>query len=290
MKQIEFKPIEEKTMNDRLVNLYGSNLVGLYTAVEPLYKMEGTEKPALPLLLELNEKDGKFPYEEADIKVMVFGRENNNWNDTKRRNGTEYTGYTYNFNLQTNEDILNEIRGRHDNLSAGEKEVYGICDIYHDYCYEDTGVAKNQFTQRMNRFVELLRNRMGTKKVETIWNNVSKIGLCRAGFGGSCGQPTAQIKDIEKSRFNVVAEEVRILKPDIVIFMTGVEADGIIREKFGLPEDGFTPVRESMFLHRVNLPGVKYAARTIHPVRKSNTELEEYYNALTDDILSNYKK
>ena len=34
MKQIEFVPIEERTMNDKLVNLYGKHIVGLYTDIE----------------------------------------------------------------------------------------------------------------------------------------------------------------------------------------------------------------------------------------------------------------
>lgn len=37
MKQITFTPIEEKTLNDKLVNLYGSHLVGLYTETERIY-------------------------------------------------------------------------------------------------------------------------------------------------------------------------------------------------------------------------------------------------------------
>lgn len=50
MKQIVYQPKEEIDLNDRLVNLYGSKLVGLYSDFEPLFDREGI-KPALPLLL-----------------------------------------------------------------------------------------------------------------------------------------------------------------------------------------------------------------------------------------------
>ncbi len=53
MKQIVFQPKEEIDLNDRLVNLYGSKLVGLYTDLEPLFEREGNIKPSLPLLLWL---------------------------------------------------------------------------------------------------------------------------------------------------------------------------------------------------------------------------------------------
>ena len=40
MKQIAFKPKEEIDLNDSLVNLYGSKLVGLYTDLEPLFERD----------------------------------------------------------------------------------------------------------------------------------------------------------------------------------------------------------------------------------------------------------
>ena len=38
MKQIKFQPKEVIDLNDRLVNLYGSKLVGLYIDFEPLFE------------------------------------------------------------------------------------------------------------------------------------------------------------------------------------------------------------------------------------------------------------
>lgn len=282
MKNIQFVPVEENTLNDKLVNLYGPKIPGLYSAVKPLFDNPDAVKPALPLLIELKD-DGS--YENAGLRVMVFGRETNNWNDTVERSECPYG--TYNFNLSTSEDILNEIRGRH---IDGEAEIYGLGDIYHAYCYEDNGVGNTVFTRRQNELIQQLRERLGDRTVEAVWNNVSKIGCGGKDFGRSCRKPTAEIREIEQKYFDVVAEEVKILKTDVVIFLTGFSADGEIKEKFGLSDGDFHSVKEGLFLDRINIPGVKYAARTIHPSRQSKENLKLHFDALVEDIVDNLQK
>ena len=280
MKQIVFQPKEEIDLNDRLVNLYGSKLVGLYTDLEPLFEREGNIKPSLPLLLWLLDDEA---YKKADVKVMIFGRETNNWNDARRSN---LPNGTYNFGLETSDDILGEIMGKHDS----EDEIYGICDTYESYCaataagVTDAEVKPTQFTRRFNQLVEKLKQSMPGKKVEVVWNNIHKIGKGCAGSGNCCGEPTAEIREIVRRGFNVVPDEVEILRPDIVIFLTGSQADNAIMQTFDVDKDAFEAVRPDMFIHRVNLPGVKYAARTIHPSRKGDKEIEEYFDTLIADI------
>lgn len=43
-----------------------------------------------------------------------------------------------------------------------------------------------------------------------------------------------------------------------------------------------------LFLHRLAIPGVKYAARTIHPSRKSDEAINTHFSALIDDIKENF--
>lgn len=277
MKVIKYNPIEEKTLNDKLVNLYGSKLPGLYSAVKPLFDDPEAIKPALPLLIELNDDES---YEKADLRVMVFGRETNNWNDTNERSLYPYG--TYNFNLSTSDDVLNEIRGKH---IEGEPEIYGLGDIYHAYCYEDNGVGKTIFTRRQKQLIQRLSERLGNRKVESVWNNVSKIGCGGKVFGNSCGKPTAKIREIERQYFDVVADEVKILTPDVVLFLTGFGADREIKEIFNISDDDFKSVKEGIFLDRINIPGVRYAARTIHPSRQSNENLKKHFDALIEDII-----
>ena len=277
MENIKYNPIKEKTLNDKLVNLYGHKIPGLYSHVKPLFDDPDAAKPALPLLIELNDDES---YENADIRVMVFGRETNNWNDSNER--SQYPYGTYNFNLSTSDDVLNEVRGKH---IEGEPEIYGLGDLYHAYCYENNGVEKTIFTRRQKQLIQQLSNRLGNLKVEAVWNNVSKIGCGGKDFGKSCRKPTAEIREIECKYFNVIADEVKILKPDVVIFLTGFGADRVIKEIFNLTDEDFNPVKEGVFLDCINIPGVKYAARTIHPSRQSKENLTKHFDALVDDIV-----
>lgn len=277
MKQIVYKSKEEIDLNDRLINLYGSKLVGLYSAFEPLFERKDGIKPALPLLLWLHDCEA---YEKADIKVMIFGRETNNWNDGNRKN---LPNGTYNFGLQTANDIISEI--------MGNDKVCGICDTYENYCNPDSKERKTQFTKRMLSLVEKIRLAMPDKTVEFVWNNIHKVGKGAAGNGRCCGQPTAEIQEIVKHKFNVVPAEIDILKPDIVIFLTGKYADNAIMNTFGITKDEFAPIKDTseLFLHRINIPGVKYAARTIHPSRKSNEVLNSHFEALINNIIAEFK-
>ena len=306
MKQIEFVPIEERTMNDKLVNLYGKHIVGLYTKIEKLYNddwYKGKYKlPAAPLLIELESDDNdKFPYETADIRIMFFGRETNNWDDRHdtRKDKELYTDYgTYNFYLQNNDDILAEIRGRHTdengNDLSGQDERYGLTDIYINYLYsrdENTGkritVGKSPFTKWCYSFVDKLQARYPDKKVEFVWNNLFKIGNTNIMSGHSRSKSNSIIRDIEKEYFDVIESELEILKPDIIIF-TPLDEDKTILEKFNIGQDAYATVDSRLpELKRIDIPNIKYAARTIHPSTQgtSNEIYRAYDIALIDDMM-----
>lgn len=288
MKPIKYNPIEEKDLNDSLVNLYGRHIPDLYMEMEKIYMDESFQvKPAAPLLIELSD-EGDFPYEKGELKVMVFGRENNNWNDKgNRKNTAKYTEYsTYNFNLEDSDDILTEIRGRHADKSGNpvpeDKEMYGLTDIYWDYCYNPLS-HKNQFSKRMIQLINELEEKTG-KKIGLVWNNLFKIGRGNKNIGHSCGLSPQYIQKIEKETFDIVKKEIEILNPDVIIFMSGTAADNAIKEKLGLTSDFRLIDPELPNLLRIDIPGIKYAARTIHPSRKSNEEFYLYSEALIKDI------
>lgn len=139
----------------------------------------------------------------------------------------------------------------------------------------------------------MLKAAFPDKRIECIWNNVHKVGNGALGRGGCCGQPTAEIQQIVKQRFNVVPDEIDILKPDIVIFLTGKYADNAIMNTFGITKNEFVPVNASseLFLDRINIPGIKYSARTIHPSEpfKSNEYFIKHFSALIEDLANNFK-
>ena len=201
----------------------------------------------------------------------VFGRETNNWNDGNRKH---LPNGTYNFDIQTNDDIIAEIMGND-----------GICDTYDSYCRQDSEEPKTPFTKKMLALVERLRQAMPGKSIECVWNNIHKVGNGAAGNGRCCGQPTPEIQEIVRRQFNVVPDELEILKPDIVIFLTGRLADGAIMRTFGIGPEAFAQVNPDLFLHRVNIPGVKYAVRSLHPSRKSRVELSGHFDAIVADII-----
>ena len=287
MNNITYIPIKEKSLNDKLVNLYGPKLPRLYSAVKPLFDDPNAIKPALPLLLELNDDES---YENADLRVMIFGRETNNWNDTEFREAFPFG--SYNFNINTSEDVVAEIMGRH---IEGEEDYFGLGDLYHGYFFEKDKNGKRvnstAFTRRADQLIDLLRIKLPNLKIEYLWNNVSKIGRGGKKFGQCCGKPTSEIREIESKFFNVVRDEIKLLKPDIVIFLTGFYADSDIKEKFGLADSDFHTIKEGIFLHRVDLPGVRYAARTIHPSTpgQRNEYFGKHFEALVEDILNAIK-
>lgn len=284
MKVIKYTPIEEKTLNDKLVNLYGAKIPGLYAAVESLFDDRDTVKPALPLLIELNDDES---YEKADLRIMVFGRETNNWNDEEHRK--DFPLFAYNFDISTSEDVLHEIRGKHfdDELVDNELGIYGICDIYNSYFHEKAE-KQSLFSRRVDSLIDMLRAKVPSMNIEYLWNNLYKIGRGRAGQGKCRGKQTVKIGDIERKYFNIVAEEVRILKPDVIVFMLGYYEDHRIKEIFNLDDSAFHPVKEDIFLDRIDIPGIKYAARTIHPSQPGITKehREAHSNALIEDIIS----
>ncbi len=119
-----FTPKHEADNVDRLINLYGRHLPGLYEELQSVANNpDMTKKAALPLLL-CPIHDGK-DWSEADLKIMVFGRETNNWN----KPGEKY----YNFDLKDSADIIAEIEA--------------IQEIYNSYFNfpDDEEVKKKQF-------------------------------------------------------------------------------------------------------------------------------------------------
>ena len=63
-------------MNKKLLNLYQSKWKMLSATMQDILSDEQLdEKPTNPLLLSINEEE----YQAADIKIMVYGQETNDW-------------------------------------------------------------------------------------------------------------------------------------------------------------------------------------------------------------------
>lgn len=152
-------------------------------------------KAANPLLIKVNQS-----YIDADIKVMIVGQETDGW---------------------------------HGQLNEGKLSVATLMNGYLDYFNQRTENGKNRgkraFWNRKNYrfFEERISSYFSNQSVSFVWNNISKIGK------DGRGKPSPAIRKLERTCFNIFAEEFAILKPDIVIFTTGSTRDSYIKHHFG---------------------------------------------------------
>jgi len=124
-------------------------------------------------------------YQNAEIKVMIVGQETDGWCGV---------------------------------LEENKKNIDSVQETYFNYLYKNNkDKNRRAFWNKKNfkYFQEELINIFSSKKVAFIWNNISKIGK------KSRGKPTSKIENLEKQYFDVFEEELKILKPNIIIFTIG---------------------------------------------------------------------
>lgn len=82
------------------------------------------------------------------------------------------------------------------------------------------GSRKSPFWQYIRKWQQAIEEEYPNKKVSLVWNNILKIGKAK-----EIGEPNEQILQINKESFDVFHEELKILKPHIVVFWTGHSYD-----------------------------------------------------------------
>ena len=187
-------------------------------------------------------------YMKADLRVMFFGQETNYWH--------------------TEMDGTGQFHG----------EISPLLNLYENFyikgnCYSYGG----QFWNGINRFKQLLNKTSKDNNFEFIWNNVVKIGKCGKGF-------PSQINDITNKYFNVISDEIKITKPDILVFLSGPYYDNEIKKTIGdfksFPIDSF-PQRK---LCRLEFKDKPIAFRTYHPNYLWRNGIDNYFNAIINEI------
>ncbi len=121
-------------------------------------------------------------FEKSDIKVMIFGQETWGWHEFS-------TPIEEGMNKYESFFIKENFYKRH---------------------------KKSAFWKAFKFFKSNLKRHFDDKSVTFVWNNISKIGKNNGKTG-----VTKEIRELEQNYFNVIKEELEILKPDIVIFLTG---------------------------------------------------------------------
>lgn len=209
-------------------------------------------------------------YTHADVKVMFFGQEVHLW--------------------EKNEDFR-DVQRMYEKLY---EDMYIITD-QGGYWDERKIASGNRFLRWgcngiMSGIVEqILQPNYPGKRVSMIWNNISKLST-------KTGGPVdpAITHAIERKFFHVIPQEVEILQPDIVVFLTGPGQNkyyNYILENFNLIGDPCSlsniPVHD---LAKLSLEGVKLAYKTCHPNKrvgkgeKAKAFNLKLYQAILDDI------
>lgn len=183
-------------------------------------------------------------YESAPVKLMVFGQETYGWKN----------------------QIESAIEK---NTAETLSEEYVLFDMGHNY-------RSTPFWETVHR----LNKMVGNPDTNCfVWNNILKFGK-----DDTKGAPSAGVLKAELEYFNVIPDEIRILNPDLCIFLTGPDYDRHILNKF--PDVEFIPIEgyETRKFARIKsqyLPENSF--RTYHPgygYRK-----HEWYQGVLDKIV-----
>jgi hypothetical protein len=228
-------------MNEKLSTLYSANWEKLCNELMLINTNDDLIiKPTNPLLIKIDEEK----YKSSDIKIMIFGKETNDW-----RNKTETE--------------MNQILELYDNfVNKGECWSYG-----------------GQFWNGVKRFILLLQEKYPNKKIDLVYNNIVKIGRL-----GDKGMSPSYIYDIEKNLFNLVKNEIEILNPNIVLFLSGPDYDNIIEDKISNIKFEEIPNFTKRQLSKVSIPNVDFAFRTYHPNYLWRNDINHYFNSIINKI------
>ena len=258
-------------LNEQLKSLYASKWPGLCNALRTVTANEANAvKPAYPFLLSTvhwgkDNRANESWYADAGLKVMVFGQETNSW-----------TGGTDDFGTPPspvfNPDISMEaVMGIYEDFYAAH---------YRQGNFDYNGTRYGTFHYGFNQFASLLNARFPGTQVAYLWNNIVKIGKSQG--TGFCGP---DIYAQERECFAIIREEVEILKPDLLLFLTGTY-DERIRDNWKDATFSALPPYEANEAAVVTAPGINVPAyRTNHPsARLPKGEMEARYQTIVDDF------
>lgn len=272
MEQLEANGLRDKLQCPFLISLYRSG--------QEKEEREKAQEADINWYAKKADAEHEEWYTKADIKIMFFGREPNWW-------------------------------VRYDEKGEDPADVGKVMATYEDYLDDNYNAVDAHFYKEKidhrNRFLlfgvngimsgirELLKD-FPDKRVSLIWNEISKLSK-RKGEGGEA--VNAFEHSIEKKCFHVIPKEIEILRPDIVIFLTGPKETkycGYIKENFNIIGE---PVAISDLstndVEKLQIEGVKLAYLTHHPgympkEEKANDFHWKLYDAILADIKENIDK
>jgi len=113
-----------------------------------------------------------------------------------------------------------------------------------------------------------------------LWTNLIKVDQDRR-------RPDRRIRELVATGFRVLAEEVNITKPDVIVFLTGPNYDYSIRLAF--PGVAFHPVNDlpERLLAKLDKPAdCRHAYRIYHPtgIMRMRGDRQDYYRRILEAI------
>lgn len=229
-------------INDNLTQLYSGKWDNYFNKISPILEDGNVAiKPANPLLIYVDDEES---YKNADIRLMIFGQETNNWYSER-------------------EVSIENIQNLYDGFFNGGE------------CWDYGG----QFWNGVKRFLTELKKKYSNKKIQLVWNNIVKIGK-----QDDKGFPPDYIYEIERTHFDVITDELDILKPNIVLFLTGPNYDSVIVDNFGALE--YKPVApfSQRQLSMLQLFDIPFVFRTYHPNYLWRNDINSYFGAILNSI------
>ena len=248
-------------INEQLANLYLSKWDELCKVLNDngLFGYEYN-----PLLLNINDEDD---FESADVRVMLIGQDmsDGNW-------------YQY----DRNADILTECMPACKTFDNKEGSI-----LYPNGPKHSKGMGGG-----MNMFINMLNDRYRDKKIRYVWNDLIKIGR-----NTKYNDKRETLKEIEYKNFDVLRDEVQIIQPQVIVFMTGPTSywESILQKRFGIKIDNYKELAQlnnirqvaKIELNAIEYPFVQSVYRTYHPNahNKYIASKNIRYKAIIDDII-----
>lgn len=151
-------------------------------------------------------------------------------------------------------------------------------DYLNFFCTGNCFKYGGQFWNGFKRFKELLERKYPEKKIEFIWNNVLKTGR-----NADKNKPSEIILNLEETYFNVMQGEIEIIKPDIILFLSGPYYDNELCKRLG--DISFNTVGDFSSRQLAKVSFRKNTYRTYHPNYLWRTGINNYFNAIINDLI-----
>lgn len=260
-------------LHEQLKALYASKWRELCDALTVVCNEQTNVKPAYPFLLSLVRWENDLPteswYINADLKVMVFGQETNSWVGKSDDFGTPPSP------VFSSDVSMEAVMGIYEDFYA---------TYYHEGTFGYNGTRYGTFHYGFNRFSALLNSAIPDKRIAYVWNNIVKIG--KAQGTGFCGE---EIHVLEKKVFSMIRKEVDILKPDLLLFLTGTYDEHIRENWHDARFSALLPYAMNEVAQVVSPVIPMPAYRTNHPsARLPKEEKDARLEAIVKDFTENF--